>query len=199
MLPETMAEAGMQLNATTTDFATLMAGIDHTGDTVYNMYNLANGFCSDQSSPWYYFSNDPAWMGTLQHQLDRRPGARLTRWCPCGASPIEDTGDLAGPAWRNFIQVWNEKLPDIPLYSDEYYDFYTTTRPGLGYHLHLGLGQGCSGRLGHRIQVLSLCDFKPKMRPLRVRRARDAGDRRFFLNRQIFEMGGYKWEKADIC
>lgn len=28
-------------------------------------------------------------------------------------------------AWQNFIKVWNEKLPNIPLYSDEYYDFYS--------------------------------------------------------------------------
>ena len=27
--------------------------------------------------------------------------------------------------WQNFIAIWNEKLPDIPLYSDEYYDFYS--------------------------------------------------------------------------
>ena len=28
-------------------------------------------------------------------------------------------------AWQNFIAVWNDKMPDIPLYSDEYYDFYS--------------------------------------------------------------------------
>ena len=123
MLPETMAEAGMQLNATTTDFATLMAGIDHTGDTVYNMYNLANGF-ADQSSPWYYFSNDPAWMGTYNSNwiADQELNDAVV---PMRSIAYEDRETWL-EAWRNFIQVWNEKLPNIPLYSDEYYDFYTT-------------------------------------------------------------------------
>lgn len=34
----------------------------HATDTQYNMYNLATGFAT-ANSPWYYFSNDEAWMG----------------------------------------------------------------------------------------------------------------------------------------
>ena len=33
-------------------------------------------------------------------------------------------------AWQTFIDLWNEKLPDIPLYSDEYYDFYSNKLHG---------------------------------------------------------------------
>ena len=33
-------------------------------------------------------------------------------------------------AWQNYIKVWNEKLPDIPLYSDEYHDFFSTKVKG---------------------------------------------------------------------
>ena len=28
------------------------------------------------------------------------------------------------------LEVWNEKMPDVPLYSDEYYDFYSPKLKG---------------------------------------------------------------------
>lgn len=122
MLPETMEKAGMQLNATTMDFTTLQGAILHTGDKIYNMYNLATGIPL-QNSPWYYYSKDPAWMQggynsnwIADDELDAAAGALKT-------IPYEDR-DAWLDAWRNYIKVWNEKMPDIPLYSDEYFDFY---------------------------------------------------------------------------
>lgn len=122
MLPETMEKAGMQLNATTMDFTTLQGAILHTGDKIYNMYNLATGIPL-QNSPWYYYSKDPAWMQggynsnwIADDELDAAAGALKT-------IPYDDR-DAWLEAWRNYIKVWNEKMPDIPLYSDEYFDFY---------------------------------------------------------------------------
>ena len=50
-------------------------------------------------------------------------------------------------AWQNFIKVWNEKLPNVPLYSDQYYDFistrvqgWITPLPGAGRMLFWTLG-----------------------------------------------------------
>lgn len=128
MLPEAMAEAGMELKATTMDLPTLLAAIDHTGDKIYNMYNLATGF-SLASSPWYYYSTDPVWM----------QGGYNSNWisdkdleaAAAALKPIAyDDDDSWLPAWQNFMKVWNEKLPDVPLYSDEYYDFYSTKLKG---------------------------------------------------------------------
>ena len=128
MLPEAMAEAGMELKATTMDFPTLLAAIDHTGDKIYNMYNLATGF-SLASSPWYYYSTDPVWM----------QGGYNSNWisdkdleaAAAALKPIAyDDNDSWLPAWQNFMKVWNEKLPDVPLYSDEYYDFYSAKLKG---------------------------------------------------------------------
>lgn len=128
MLPEAMAEAGMELKATTMDFPTLQNAITHTGDKIYNMYNLAVGF-SLASSPWYYYSTDPVWM----------QGGYNSNWisdkdleaAAAALKPIAyDDNDSWLPAWQNFMKVWNEKLPDIPLYSDEYYDFYSTKLKG---------------------------------------------------------------------
>ena len=127
MLPETMTEAGMELQPTTTDFATLQNGILHAGDTTYNMYNLATGFPS-APSPWYEFSSDEAWMGSYNRNwiADQELNDAVV---PMKSIPYDDhDGWLT--AWQNFIKVWNEKLPNVPLYSDQYYDFYSTRVQG---------------------------------------------------------------------
>ena len=127
MLPETMAEAGMELQATTTDFGTLQEGIMHAGDTQYNMYNLATGFAT-ANSPWYYFSNDEAWMGNYNTNwiADQELNDAVM---PLKNIPYDDRDEWL-TTWQNFIKVWNEKLPDVPLYSDEYYDFTSTRVQG---------------------------------------------------------------------
>ena len=128
MLPTNMAEAGMELKATTTDFATLQDCINHAGETTYNMYNLATGFAT-ANSPWYYYSTDEMWMRAgynsnwiVDQELADASGAMKN-------IPYEDT-EAWMEAWRNYIQIWNEKMPDIPLYSDEYFDFYSTKLHG---------------------------------------------------------------------
>ncbi len=127
MLPENMEAAGMQLNATTTDFATLLSGMEHAGDTQYNMYNLATGFAT-ANSPWYYFSTDEAWMGSYNTNwiADQELSDAATA---LKSIPYEDHDGWLS-AWQNFIKVWNEKLPDVPLYSDQYYDFFSTRVQG---------------------------------------------------------------------
>ena len=128
MLPTNMAEVGMELQPTTMDFATLQDCISHAGDTVYNMYNLATGFAT-ANSPWYNYSSDPQWM-TAGYNANWIADEELSNAAGAMKSiPYADT-EAWMEAWRNYIQIWNEKLPDIPLYSDEYYDFYNTKLQG---------------------------------------------------------------------
>lgn len=122
MLPEAMKDAGMELKATTTDFPTLLTAMDHEGETMYNMYNLATGF-SLQHSPWYYYSCDDKWMGNGYNaswikDKDLEASAVALKTIPF------DDNDAWLEAWRTFQKTWNEKLPVVPLYSNEYHDFY---------------------------------------------------------------------------
>lgn len=122
MLPEAMTEAGMELKATTTDMATLFSAIDHQEETIYNMYNMGTGF-SLQHSPWYYYSTDETYMGSLNSNWivdEELADAALA----LKSIPIENEDEWLS-AWQNYQKVWNEKLPNIPLYSDEYHDFYS--------------------------------------------------------------------------
>lgn len=123
MLPEAMQDAGMELKTTTTDFPTLLTAMDHEGETTYNMYNLATGF-SLQHSPWYYYSCDDKWMGggynsSWIKDKDLEASAVALKTIPF------DDNDAWLEAWRTFQKTWNEKLPVVPLYSNEYHDFYT--------------------------------------------------------------------------
>lgn len=124
MLPESMAELGMELLATTTDFPTLSAAMSHEGAKVYNMYNLGTGF-SNAHSPWYYYSMDEIWM-TAGYNSNWIKDQELADAAGALQSIPYENEDEWLATWQIFIKTWNEKLPDIPLYSDEYHDFYST-------------------------------------------------------------------------
>ena len=50
-------------------------------------------------------------------------------------------------SWREFIKIWNEKLPDIPLYSDEYFDFYNPKVQNWETSGHVPAGQRFMGQM----------------------------------------------------
>lgn len=127
MLPDAMKEAGMELKATTTDFPTLLSGINHDGETTYNMYNLATGF-SLQHLPWYYYSMDEMYLGSLNDNWILDQELADAAWALKAIPGDDDAAWLA--AWQNYQKVWNQKLPNIPLYSDEYHDFYSNKLQG---------------------------------------------------------------------
>ncbi len=127
MLPDAMKEAGMELKATTTDFPTLLSGINHDGETTYNMYNLATRF-SLQHSPWYYYSMDEMYLGSLNDNWILDQELADAAWALKAIPGDDDAAWLA--AWQNYQKVWNQKLPNIPLYSDEYHDFYSNKLQG---------------------------------------------------------------------
>lgn len=128
MLPEAMAEAGMELKATTTDVPTLFNAIDHQGETIYNMYNLGTGF-SLQHSPWYYYSLDEQYMGSGYNSSWILDEELADAALALKSIPLENEDEWLA-AWQNYQKVWNEKLPKLPLYSDEYHDFYSNKLQG---------------------------------------------------------------------
>ena len=128
MLPTNMAEAGMELVPTPMDVSTLFSCIDHQGDATYNMYNLATGFAT-ANSPWYYYTSDEAYMGGGYNANWIKDPELEAAANALKSIPYDDTETWL-TAWREYIKVWNDKMPDIPLYSDEYYDFYNTKLQG---------------------------------------------------------------------
>ena len=128
MLPESMEEIGMELLPTTTDFPTLSDAMAHKGEKIYNMYNLGTGF-SNAHSPWYYYSMDETWMTAGYNSNWIKDEALAEKSGVMQFIPYENDEEWL-EAWRTFIKEWNAKLPDIPLYSDEYHDFYSVKLQG---------------------------------------------------------------------
>ena len=118
----------MELLPTTVDTTTLFAARYHQGEKTYNMYNLGIAIPL-QNSPWYYYSDDPQWMipgfnNNYIADTELASAALAMKPIPYG----DDEAWLT--AWQNFQKIWNEKLPDIPLYSDEYHDFFSPKLKG---------------------------------------------------------------------
>lgn len=129
MLPSEMEKIGMKLNPTTVEFGVLLQHLYREGidKPTYHMFNLATGFVPI-SSFWYEYSNDPAYMGTWNTNfIDDEELATL------GADmkkiPYGDD-DAWNEKWVELQKRWNYLLPNIPLYSDQYHDFYSNKIKG---------------------------------------------------------------------
>ena len=142
-----MAEAGMELQPTTTDFATLQNAMLHSADTQYNMYNLATGFAT-ANSPWYYFSSDEAWMGNYNNNwiADQELNDAVV---PMKSIPMM-TMTAGWKPGRTSSRSGTRSCPTSRCTLTS-----TTTSPprvqGAGEHCHLGLAERGSGCLGHRV------------------------------------------------
>ena len=114
------AAVGGELGHDWGDTAAFGNALDGIGKR-YNMINGGVGF-SVQDSPWYYYIPDPEMFGDWNGNfiLDE-PLNRYTQ-------EMRQTtpGDYASfsQSWLNFVKRFNEILPDLPLYSDEYFDFF---------------------------------------------------------------------------
>lgn len=122
MLPKEMAKVGMKLNTTTMDFNVLLNNIYRDGidKPKYHMYNLGAGFVPGESF-WYEWSSDPKYFG-LQN-TNRIADKELEKYAYACKSTKSGDKKTWSENWLKFEKRWNELLPDIPLYSDEYHDF----------------------------------------------------------------------------
>lgn len=122
MLPTEMEKAGMKLNATTLEFGVQQNNIYRQGidKPKYHMYNMGTNF-GIPDSPWYDYSPDPKFkMYNTNYIVDEELN-RIVQ-----DMKTTEPGDEASfsKKWLEYVKCWNELLPNIPLYSDEYYDFY---------------------------------------------------------------------------
>jgi peptide/nickel transport system substrate-binding protein len=88
----------------------------------YNMINGGVGFAI-QDSPWFGYSLDESLFGTWNSNfiLDE-PLARYTQQM---RNTTPGDYDSFSASWLNFVRRFNDILPDLPLYSDEWFDFFT--------------------------------------------------------------------------
>ncbi len=127
---EDVAKAGFQINQTVMTFSELLNYMyrdatqgDQYGVPTYGMYNLATNFTAAYDVS-YNYTLDPDMRAqgynsnfTLDEQLDK-----LSMDMVYGVASGDNEAYLK--IWVDFIDRWNEYLPEIPLYSNVYYDVY---------------------------------------------------------------------------
>lgn len=124
-----VAAAGMKINQTTMDFPDLVAYLirdgsqgERYGVPTYHMFNLATNYSAVYDlSTSYTTDPDLIKQGAnenfiIDEELENLAISMVKR----------DPEDKEGfkQAFVDFIAKWNELLPDLPLYSNIYYDFY---------------------------------------------------------------------------
>lgn len=121
-------KAGIEIKQETMDFGELLEYYYRSQDDPkyaendFNMFNLATGFNKtyDMTDS---FSSDPAKIALgyngnylIDEELEEAANAMVKT----------DPEDRDGfkEKFVNYITIWNDRLPQIPLYSNEYHDFY---------------------------------------------------------------------------
>lgn len=122
MLPKTMEQAGMKLEPTTQDFKVLIKHLYRQGidKPEYNMFNLGTGFTRGRQQPWYAYGTKKEYMGSYNtnYIADKKLEEAALKM-----KTSKDNTEWS-KNWMLFQKEWNRALPDLPLYSDEYYTIF---------------------------------------------------------------------------
>ena len=123
--------AGMQINQNVMSFDDLLNYMyrdatvgEQYGVKTYGMYNLASNFTAlyDQSFAFVTEESNPEYyaQGYNSNFTDSKELDDLSMKMVYGVEAGDDEGYLK--IWVDFIDEWNEYLPEVPLYSNVYYD-----------------------------------------------------------------------------
>ncbi len=125
---ELIESAGIKINAVHIDFGEVLNYFyrDESADAKYGvpkfgLYNFAMSYSMLYDLSYNYAIDDP--RGNTNYIFDER----LSKLAYDMVYSVEP-GDRErfGDIWVEFIVRWNELLPDIPLYSNTYYDIYNS-------------------------------------------------------------------------
>lgn len=117
-----VAEVGMEVNQNVVTFSELLEAYYNDKDD-YNMFNMGEGF----SVP---FDIAEQWEIGGSYNYNRIEDEQLAKLA-AGLNTIEEGDDETYLAtWVQFQQRFNELLPNLPLYANEYHDFFLTKVKG---------------------------------------------------------------------
>ena len=114
-----VAAAGMQINQTVGTFNDLITYYyDNSEENPYQMFNLANGFGNPYDVAYAYEPGSDANTNAIDDQ-------KLYDLAIAMNQTAEGDDEAYGQNWLAFMKYWNEVLPEVPLYSNEYHDFFS--------------------------------------------------------------------------
>ena len=126
-----IAAAGMQINETNLTWQELLnrlyrrADIDEVyGKPRFGVFNLAGDF-SPLYDPSYFYTLDENYikLGYNTVRIKNTDLDKLSMDLVYNVIPGDYNKYLS--LWTDFILLWNQLLPELPLYSNVYYDLYS--------------------------------------------------------------------------
>ncbi len=156
---ENMKSIGMVVRSTVGDFTPLMGQIyrepayGYGGTPTYGMFNLATGWNNEVYDYSWNWSLDPEYFGysvnklydeydaafpyditgeklTYEQALDASGGKLGMDYLSMAMVYNASTEQQYNAWWQAYIERWNQLMPDIPLYSNYYYDIFHTKIQG---------------------------------------------------------------------
>jgi peptide/nickel transport system substrate-binding protein len=130
--PEGMNKAGVKFTWEEQDFNALLTNYYYAyeldpAERKFHTFNLATNFSAVYDP---YYSNHSDWLGTWQNanQLNDPQIDYLTEKMRA-LDPTEK--ERYAELWLDYQIRWNELLPNIPIYSNEYFDVFSNRVKGL--------------------------------------------------------------------
>ena len=126
---EQTAQAGMQINQNVMSFSDLLNYMyrdssegEQYGVKTYGMYNLATNFTAAYDMSFNYALPGTEYydMGYNTNFTNNEKLDQLSMDMVYAVEPGDSDGYLK--LWVDFIDEWNDYLPEVPLYSNVYYD-----------------------------------------------------------------------------
>lgn len=122
MLPAETIKIGMEVKENVMEFSQLLEHYyQNTGTKEYHMFNLASGF-AEVTAYWYYFSTDLENYGG-KYNTNYLVDEELYNIALDMKKTDPEDKDGWAEKWCKLQKRWNELLPDVPLYSNDYHDF----------------------------------------------------------------------------
>lgn len=124
MLPGEAIKVGMEIKQNPMEFSQLLEHYyQNTGTKEYHMFNLASNF-AEITSYWYNFSTDLKTYGG-DYNSNFLTDEKLYNIALDMKKTDPQDKDGWSKKWCELQKRWNELLPDIPLYSNDYHDFFS--------------------------------------------------------------------------
>ncbi|MDO5047128.1 MAG: ABC transporter substrate-binding protein [Anaerococcus sp.] len=118
-VPNNAKQVGMEYNVTAGSFATLLDYYYYPDENAeYTVFNMGLGF-EAPFDPWYSYASE----GPYNYTKTNDPKADETTEKMRRTDPDDKEGYL--DAWEEFQLWYNDYLPEIPLYSNQYHSGYT--------------------------------------------------------------------------
>lgn len=129
MLPGEAIKIGMEIKQNPMEFSQLLEHYyQNTGTKEYHMFNLASNF-AEITAYWYNFSTDLKTYGG-DYNSNFLTDEKLYNIALEMKKTDPQDKDGWSKKWCELQKRWNELLPDVPLYSNDYHDFFSTKIKG---------------------------------------------------------------------